>query len=128
MHTLRYKPQNEHISNIGAALAHGIATPLGLPAYIYDPVTVDELEPIARVTGLKEMERRGQGHNLNMRAGAIKKAKELGRPYSEVTSIVVHMGGGITLSLHHQGRIIDMISDDEGPFSPERAGGCPVFN
>lgn len=127
LETLRYRSQNDHISNIGASLAYSIAEPLGLPSYIYDPVTVDELEPIARITGLKEMERRGQGHNLNMRAAAIKKAKEMGRPYSEVTSIVVHMGGGITLSLHHQGRIIDMISDDEGPFSPERAGGLPGF-
>ena len=127
LNTLRYKPQNEHISNIGAALAQSIAVPLNLPAYIYDPVTVDELEPIARITGLKEMERRGQGHNLNMRAAAIKKAKELGQPYGAVTSIVVHMGGGITISLHHQGRIVDMISDDEGPFSPERAGGLPGF-
>jgi len=125
--TLRHRAQNDHISNIGAALAQRIAAPLGRPAYIYDPVTVDELEPIARITGLKEMERRGQGHNLNMRAAAIKKAKELGRPYNELTSIVVHMGGGITMSLHHQGRIIDMISDDEGPFSPERAGGLPGF-
>ncbi|MDR1045811.1 MAG: butyrate kinase [Candidatus Adiutrix sp.] len=125
--TLRHRPQNEHISNIGAALAQSLAEPFGLRAYIYDPVTVDELEPIARVTGFKEMERRGQGHNLNMRAAAIKKARELGRPYDEVTSIVVHMGGGITMSLHHQGRIIDMISDDEGSFSPERAGGLPGF-
>ena len=125
--TLRRKPQNDHISNIGAALAHSIAAPLNLPSYIYDPVTVDELEPIARITGLKEMERRGQGHNLNMRAAAIKKAGEAGRPYNEMTILVVHMGGGITLSLHHQGRIIDMISDDEGPFSPERAGGLPGF-
>ena len=124
---LRYRAQNEHISNIGAALAHAVADPVGIPAYIYDPVTVDELEPIARITGLKEMERRGQGHNLNMRAAAIKKAKEVGQRYEDLTSIVAHMGGGITLSLHHQGRIIDMISDDEGPFSPERAGGLPGF-
>lgn len=127
MDTLAHRAQSEHISNIGAALAHSIVSPFGRPSYIYDPVTVDELEPIARITGLKEMERRGQGHNLNMRAAAIKKAKDSGRDYKEVTYLVVHMGGGITLSLHHKGRIIDMISDDEGPFSPERAGGLPGF-
>ncbi|MDR2946356.1 MAG: butyrate kinase [Candidatus Adiutrix sp.] len=125
--TLAHRAQSEHISNIGAALAHSIASPLGRPAYIYDPVTVDELEPIARITGLKEMERRGQGHNLNMRAAAVKKAKDAGLDYNKVTYIVVHMGGGISLSIHHQGRIVDMISDDEGPFSPERAGGLPGF-
>lgn len=125
--TLHHKPQSDHISNIGAALAQSIAGPLGLPSFIYDPVTVDELEPIARITGLKEMERRGQGHNLNMRAAAIKKAQAEGREYRDLTTIVVHMGGGISLSLHHQGRIVDMISDDEGPFSPERAGGLPGF-
>ena len=127
MDTLAHRPQSDHISNIGAALAHSVVAPFGRPAYIYDPVTVDELEPIARITGFKEMERRGQGHNLNMRAAAIKKAKDSGRDYKDVTYIVVHMGGGITLSLHHKGRIIDMISDDEGPFSPERAGGLPGF-
>ena len=127
LHTLRYKPNRDHASNLGAALAYSLAEPFGLPAYIYDSVTVDEMEPIARITGLKEMERRAQGHNLNMRAAALKKAKDEGRDYKDLTMIVVHMGGGITMSLHHKGRIIDMISDDEGPFAPERAGGLPGF-
>lgn len=125
--TLRYRPVNEHASNMGAAIADAIARPLGIPAYIYDPVTVDEMEPIAKLTGLPEMRRLGQGHNLNMRAAAIRYAKREGRPYQELNLIVAHLGGGITLSLHSQGRIIDMISDDEGPFSPERAGGLPGF-
>jgi len=125
--TLRYNPVNEHASNLGAAIAYEIAQPLNITAYIYDPVTVDELEPIARITGLAEMQRRGQGHNLNMRAAAIKCANTLDRPYNSLNIIVAHLGGGITLSLHSGGRIIDMISDDEGPFSPERAGGLPGF-
>ncbi len=126
--TLRHRPQNSHhVSNIGAALAWDLARPQGLPAYIYDPVTADEMEPVVRITGLKEIERRSQGHILNMRAAAIKKAREFGRDYRDLTSIVAHLGGGITLSLHHGGRIIDMISDDEGPFSPERSGGLPGF-
>lgn len=125
--TLRYRPVNEHASNMGAALADALAGPLGIPAYIYDPVTVDEMEPIARITGLPEMRRLGQGHNLNMRAAAIRYAESVSRPYQELNLIVAHLGGGITLSLHSQGRIIDMISDDEGPFSPERAGGLPGF-
>ena len=67
------------------------------------------------------------GHNLNMRAAAMKYAREQEKPYQDISVIVAHLGGGITLSLHHQGRIVDMISDDEGPFSPERAGGLPAF-
>lgn len=127
LETLRHRAVLDHASNIGAALADRLARPFNLPAYIYDPVTVDEMEPIARITGLKDMERRSQGHMLNMRAAAIKKAQDEGRDYLDLTLIVVHMGGGITLSLHHKGRIIDMISDDEGPFAPERAGGLPGF-
>ena len=81
----------------------------------------------AKVTGLPEMQRKGMGHNLNMRAAAMKYAKEHNKPYSDISVIVAHLGGGITLSLHHKGQIVDMISDDEGPFSPERAGGLPAF-
>ncbi|NLJ80631.1 MAG: butyrate kinase [Firmicutes bacterium] len=127
VYQLKYEPQNEHASNLGAVIAHELATELGIEAYVYDSVTVDELEPIARITGLPEMERKGMGHNLNMRASALKYARRLGRPYPELSLIVVHLGGGITLSLHKRGRMIDMISDDEGPFSPERAGGLPGF-
>lgn len=127
MDILRYHPVNEHASNLGAALAYSIAHPLHIPAYIYDPVTVDELTPIARITGLKEMRRIGQGHNLNMRAAAIRYSKQIGKPYSSLNIIVAHLGGGITFSLHSNGRMIDMISDDEGSFSPERAGGLPGF-
>ncbi len=127
VYQLRYYPQNEHASNLGAIIAHSMAKDLGVEAYIYDSVTVDELEPIARVTGLPGMQRKGIGHSLNMRASAIKYAEEIGKPYDELTLLVAHLGGGITLSLHKHGRMIDMISDDEGPFSPERAGGLPIF-
>lgn len=125
--TLRHRPQNIHASNLGGILAKTIADSVGINAYIYDPVTVDELTPINKVTGLVEMERKGMGHNLNMRACAMKYAQNTGKPYEALNLIVAHLGGGITLSLHEQGRMTDMISDDEGPFSPERAGGLPVF-
>jgi len=127
LETLRDRPVNEHASNLGAVIAYSIAEPLGLPSFIYDPVTVDEMDEIAHVTGLKEMRRVGMGHNLNMRAAAIKFAQQQGKPYQDLNILVAHLGGGITLSLHSKGRIIDMISDDEGPFSPERAGGLPGF-
>jgi butyrate kinase len=127
VYQLRYHPQNEHASNLGAAIAYVMAQDLGIKAYIYDPVTVDELMPIVKITGLPEMQRKGMGHNLNMRASAIKYAESINRPYNEITVVVAHLGGGITLSLHEKGRMVDMISDDEGPFSPERSGGLPTF-
>ncbi|MDR0671534.1 MAG: butyrate kinase, partial [Oscillospiraceae bacterium] len=116
-----------HASNLGAPIAKSIADEVGVKAYVYDPVTVDELIPLVRITGLPEIRRKGMGHNLNMRATALRYAKQIGRPYSALTVAVAHLGGGITLTLHHEGRIVDMISDDEGPFSPERSGGLPVF-
>ncbi len=125
--TLRHRAQGMHISNIGAALANSLGEPHGLPSYIYDPVTADQMDEVVRITGLKEIQRRSQGHILNMRSVAIKFAQENNCAYNDLTCIVAHLGGGITLSLHCRGRIIDMISDDEGPFSPERAGGLPGF-
>lgn len=124
---LRNRPRMEHASNLGALIAAAMACPLGIPAYIYDPVTVDELTPIARITGLPEIQRHSVGHMLNMRACALRYARQEGRAYADLTLLVVHLGGGITLSLHQRGRIVDMISDDEGPFAPERAGGLPSF-
>lgn len=124
---LRERPVNHHASNLGAAIALGIARQAGVSAYIYDPVTVDEMIDLVRITGLKEVERFGQGHNLNMRAAALRLCREKNLDYKKVNLIVAHLGGGITLSLHSQGRIIDMISDDEGAFSPERAGEMPTY-
>ncbi len=124
---LEHRPMNHHASNMGAAIALEIAKPLGVKAYIYDPVTVDEMIDLVRVTGWKEVKRHGQGHNLNMRAAALRYCRENGLVYNEQNLIVAHLGGGITLTLHAKGRIIDMVSDDEGPFSPERAGLIPGF-
>lgn len=124
---LRDHPVNQHASNLGAAIALSIAREVGVKAYIYDPVTVDEMIDLVRITGLKEVERFGQGHNLNMRAAALRLCREKDLDYKASNIIVAHLGGGITLSLHSKGRIIDMISDDEGPFSPERAGALPTY-
>ena len=121
----RYKPAGQHASNLGALLAESIAQLAGVKAYIYDPVTVDEMMPIAKITGLPQISRIAMAHNLNMRASAIRYAKENSLAYSELSLVVAHLGGGSSLTLHHNGRIIDAISDDEGPFSPERAGGLP---
>ncbi len=122
------RPQNEHASNVGCMIALSVSRELGIPAYIYDGITVDELSDINRITGLKMLRRKGMGHNLNTRAAALRYAEETGKRYEEVTVIVAHLGGGISVNLHHNGRIEDFITDEEGPFSPERSGGLPLFD
>jgi butyrate kinase len=127
---LRNLPQHEHASNLGAIIARAIVKEFfddRLPAYIYDAVTVDEMIPVVQITGLASMRRKGRGHNLNMRAMCIRYAEERGKRYDECSLIVVHMGGGISTGIHHLGRIIDTINDEEGTFSPERTGGLPIF-
>lgn len=125
---LEHRPQNEHASNVGAMIAYAISRQQGIPAYIYDGVTVDELLPINKITGLPALRRKGMGHNLNTRAAALRYAKEQRVPYEALTLIVAHLGGGISVNLHHNGKIEDFISDEEGPFSPERTGGLPMFD
>ena len=125
---LRYKPRHEHASNVGPLIAYSIATKYNIPAYIYDGITVDEMDPINKITGLPEMRRKGMGHNLNTRAAALRYAKENGKAYKDITVIVTHLGGGISVNLHHNGKIIDFINDEEGGFSPERTGGLPLFD
>lgn len=122
------KPRNEHASNVGAMIARALSKEYGMPAFIYDGVTVEELLPINKITGVPFMQRKGMGHNLNTRAAAMRYAKEQGKSYQDITVIVAHLGGGISVNLHHNGRIEDFINDEEGPFSPERAGGLPMFD
>ena len=125
---LKNRPQNEHASNVGAMIALSIGRTLHIPAYIYDGITVDELLPINKITGLPLLRRKGMGHNLNTRAAAMRYARESGKSYRDVTVIVAHLGGGISVNLHHNGKIEDFINDEEGPFSPERSGGLPMFD
>ena len=125
---LRNRPQHQHASNLGPLIAWEFSRSLDIPAFIYDGVTMDELWDINRITGLPDMQRKSMGHNLNTRAAALRYARETGRDYGELTLIVVHLGGGITVNLHHRGRVVDNVNDEEGPFSPERAGGLPLFD
>lgn len=124
---LRNAPQNEHASNLGAIIAHSISQECGIPAFIYDGVTVDEMLPILKITGLPDMRRKGLGHNLNMRAAAMRYAKENNKSYKDCSVVVAHLGGGISVSLHTDGIVADIVNDEEGPFSPERTGGLPLF-
>lgn len=116
------KPVTSHPSNLSAILAYDLAAACGCKAYIYDAVCVNEVTDMARMTGLHDVKRRPFSHVLNTRAVAREQAKRLGKPYEELNFIVAHLGGGISINIHSHGRIVDLVCDDEGPMSPERAG------
>jgi butyrate kinase len=120
--------EREHASNLGALLAHEVARRVDVPAFIVDPVCVDEFDDIARVSGLPEIERKSLSHALNVKAVSRRAAKDLGRPYAELNLVVTHLGGGISVTAHRRGRMVDVNQalDGTGPFAPERAGGLPV--
>lgn len=122
---LKNRPVVEHASNLGALIAYEIAIKTGIPAFIYDSVAVDEMADVARVSGLPEIERSSFSHALNARAMAHKVAEKAGKRYDEMNLIVAHLGGGISVTAHEKGRMIDVNSDDEGAFSPERSGRVP---
>ena len=118
----------EHACNLGALIADEIAADCGCPAFIADPVVVDELQPEARYTGIPGIERRSVFHALNSKAVARKYAERQGRQYESMNLIVAHLGGGISVAAHRQGRVIDVNNalNGEGPFSTERAGTVPA--
>ena len=119
--------QGQHASNLGGILAKEIGDSIGVPSYIVDPVVVDELMPIARYSGVPELPRVSIFHALNQKAVAKRYAKEIGKPYESLRLVVVHMGGGVSVGAHENGRVIDVFNalDGDGAFSPERAGGVP---
>ena len=122
---LRRGVRGQHASSLGASLALEFAQAAGVAAYIVDPVTVDEWEPRARITGSPLVERTSVGHWLNTKAVAKRFAHEQGRRYNDLRLIVAHMGSGITVSAHVAGKVIDSNSIEEGPFGPDRTGSLP---
>lgn len=124
---LRNKPVYQHASNLAAIIAYEIAKAKNIPAYIYDGITVDEMEPILKITGLPECERQSMAHYLNLRAAGMRYAKEKGKLYKDCGLIIAHLGGGFSVTLHFKGKIVDVISDGEGSFTPERSGGLPLY-
>ena len=120
-------PRGEHASNLGPFIARRFAEASGAPAYIVDPVSVDELSAVARVSGAPEIERGSLVHALNQRAMARRAAASLGKRYEECRFVVAHLGTGVTIGAHKGGRIVDVIgAKADGPFSAERAGGLPA--
>ena len=118
----------QHASNLGGLIADDIASSLPLAtAYIVDPVVVDELQPVARISGHPEISRRSIFHALNQKAVARIYADSVNKKYDDLNIIIAHMGGGISVGAHQKGRVIDVNNalDGDGPFSPERSGGLP---
>lgn len=123
---LRQGIGGQHAANLGGLIAREIASPLAIPAYIVDPVSVDEMIPEARISGLPEITRRSSSHALNLKAIARRAAQDLGYSLGEVNFIGVHLGGGISVTPLRGGRMLDVNDANEmGPFSPERCGGLP---
>ncbi len=119
----------EHACNLGALIADEIAQECnGCPAFIADPVVVDELQAVARYTGIPGIERKSVFHALNSKAVARMYAASVNRRYEDLNLIVAHLGGGISIGAHRKGRVIDVNNalNGEGPFSPERAGTVPA--
>ncbi len=120
--------QGEHASNLGAVLSRKIADSVGIPSFIVDPVVVDEMQEVARISGHPLFVRKSIFHALNQKAVAYRYAEEVEKNYRDMHLIVAHLGGGVSVGAHSGGRVIDVNNalDGSGPFSPERSGGLPM--
>ena len=118
----------DHPSNCGGLIAYAISKSLGSAAFIVDPVVVDELSAVARISGMPLIKRKSIFHALNQKAVARQVAAELKKAYKEINVIIAHLGGGITVGCHKRGRVVDVNNglDGDGPFSAERSGSVPV--
>lgn len=125
---LTEEKKGSHASNLGGLIADSIAKQHGKPAYIVNPVSVDELEPLARISGIPEIPRESFFHALNQKAIGRRAASDMGKMYEEANLVVAHLGGGISVGAHFKGRVIDVNNaiPGEGPFTPERSGGVPA--
>lgn len=126
-HDLRHASR-EHASNLCGLLAADIAAMAGVKAYIADPVVVDEMDDVARMSGLPDCPRRSILHALNQKATVRLHCERVGLVYEEHNFIVAHLGGGISVTAHKRGRMVDTNNalDGDGPIAPERAGSLPT--
>lgn len=124
---LKEAPRGEHASNLGAFIAKKFADMADCDAFVVDPVSVDELTEVARISGAPEIKRPSLVHALNQKAVARKVAADIGKKYEDCRFVVAHLGTGITIGAHCNGKIVDVVgAKADGPFSSERAGGLPV--
>lgn len=126
---LKTNVKGEHASNLGGLIARSIADEVNIPSFIVDPVVVDEMDDVARISGHPLFERISIWHALNQKAVARRAAKEkFNKDYKDMNFVVVHLGGGISVGAHKKGKVIDVNNalNGEGPFSPERSGSLPA--
>jgi butyrate kinase len=126
---LKANTKGEHASNLGGLIARSIGDEVNIPSFIVDPVVVDEMIDVARISGHPNFERESIWHALNQKAVARRAATEkFGKKYNEMNFVVVHLGGGISVGAHKKGKVIDVNNalNGEGPFSPERSGSLPA--
>lgn len=117
----------EHASNLGGVLANALATEWKVPAFIVDPVSVDEMVPEAKIMGLPDLPKPAFSHALNIKATVRRAARDKGAPWDSLNFVVAHLGGGISIVAHRKGRIVDLSNGTEyGPFAADRTGGLPV--
>lgn len=117
-----------HASCISGLIGYEIKEKYNIPAYIVDPVVVDELSEVAKISGIPEIRRVSVFHALNTKAIARQFASDINKKYEDLNLVIAHMGGGITVAAHDHGQVVDVNDgiSGEGPFSPERCGGLPV--
>lgn len=118
--------EGDHASRLSVFVGKRLAEQSHCPVFVVDPISVDEFSPVARISGLKGTERKSLGHALNSKYVARKLAEDLGRKYEESRFLIAHMGGGASISLHINGKMVDLINDFEGAFTPERSGSLPM--
>lgn len=125
---LKSSKYGEHASNLGGLIAYELAKSVNIESFIADPVVVDELMDIARISGHPDFERKSIFHALNQKAIAMQLSEKLNKNYEDLNLIVVHMGGGISVGAHKKGKIVDVNNalDGDGPFTPERSGTLPL--
>lgn len=118
----------KHPAILGAQLIHAFAEQTGKPAYLVNPPDVDEFQDLARVTGIKGLYRESRVHVLNQKEVAMRCARELGRAYRDCNFVVAHIGGGLSVTAHKQGRMVDGndVLNGDGPMAPNRAGSVPA--
>ncbi|MBE6939772.1 MAG: butyrate kinase [Ruminococcaceae bacterium] len=118
-------PRSQHISSLGCVIAHHLSQQYGIPAIIYDAIASHDADDRTKLTGIPQIKRWLSSHVLNSKFVARQVAEKIGKSYDTANIIVAHLGGGITINYHSKGKIVDTVTDDEGPFSPQRSGRIP---
>lgn len=117
-----------HATNVGCQIVYDLGQELNIPVITVDPPVTDEMCNWARYSGIPQIQRQSSFHALNQKATGRKLAKEIYKKYEDINCIIAHLGGGISVGAHFQGKVIDVNNalNGDGPFAPERAGGLPV--